>query len=183
MRILQQQAEVWHAVLHPSKHSWGERKRAYLFLFAYCLAIATLIASLMHFIGAWVACGLLQLVMLIFSMTFALNIADCRDKCLNVLECERAINPILEVYIALRVAQLLHTAFILCDIPMSIGIVLALLYSLWRLWYGSYFVDATSLWREVGRLEKESYIYIAVDTLLFAAYLVILVFVMVNRYS
>ncbi|CBH18717.1 Cornichon protein, putative [Trypanosoma equiperdum] len=183
MGILQHQADVWHALRYPSKHSWGERKRAYLFVFAYCLAAIALFASVMHFIGAWIACGLLQVIMLIFAMLFALNIADCRDKCLNVLECERAINPVMEVYIGLRFIQFLHATFLLTNIPMGVSILVALLYSLWRMWCGTYFVDATSLWREVGRLERDSYIHICIEIALIVIYLIAIVFAMVDKYS
>ncbi|KEG15583.1 hypothetical protein DQ04_00031170 [Trypanosoma grayi] len=110
MRVLEQQQEVWQTLRNPAKHTAGERKRAYFFLFAYCLGIVALLLSCLHFIGAWVACGLLQLIMLIFSMMYALTIADCRDKCLSVMECDRTANPVLEVYVALRVLQVAISA-------------------------------------------------------------------------
>ncbi|ORC87473.1 uncharacterized protein TM35_000222720 [Trypanosoma theileri] len=183
MRFLEQQREVWHTLCNPSKHSAGERKRAYFFLFAYCIAIGTFFASLLHFIGAWVASGLMQLIMLIFAMIFALNIADCRDKCLNVLECERTVNPVLEIYVALRVLQSIHALFFLDSVVVSVFFLLALLFLFWRMYRGVFFVDATSLWREMGRLERESYMHIAVDVILFVTYLICMIFSMVSKYA
>ncbi|KAH9578838.1 Cornichon [Trypanosoma melophagium] len=183
MRILEQQREVWRTLCNPSKHSAGERKRAYFFLFAYCLGIAALFASMLHFIGAWVASGLMQLIMLIFAMIFALNIADCRDKCLNVLECERTVNPVLEIYVVLRVLQSLHAVFFLNSVVVSVFFILALLFLLWRMYSGVFFVDATSLWREISRLERESYMHIAVDVILFVTYLICMIFAMVTKYA
>ncbi|RNF27531.1 uncharacterized protein Tco025E_00181 [Trypanosoma conorhini] len=183
MRFVEQQRDLWRVLRSPSRHSAGERKRAYFFLFAYCLTIAALFASFMHFVGAWVSAGLLQLVMIIFAMMYALNIADCRDKCLNVLECERIVNPVLEVYIALRVLQLIQAIFFLHSIVMSVAFVLALLFLFWRMSTGVFFVDATSLWREVGRLEQGSYLVMGSDIVLFMTYLVSMVVSIVLRYA
>ncbi|EAN83357.1 hypothetical protein C3747_120g123 [Trypanosoma cruzi] len=183
MRFIVQQQDVWRVLRNASKHTASERKRAYFFLFAYCLSVAALFASFLHFIGAWVAAGLIQLVMLIFAMLYALNIADCRDKCLNVLECERIVNPVMEVYVGLRALQLLHAIFFIQSIVLSLCYTMALLFLVWRISRGAFFVDATSLWREVGRLEQGSYFHISIDVLLFVVYLVCMVFAIVARYA
>ncbi|RNF12122.1 hypothetical protein TraAM80_00543 [Trypanosoma rangeli] len=183
MRFVEQQRDLYRVLRSPSRHTAGERKRAYFFLFAYCLTIAALFFSFMHFVGAWVSAGLLQLVMVIFSMMYALNVADCRDKCLNVLECERVVNPVLEVYICLRVLQLLQAIFFLHSIVLSITFIAALLFLFWRISTGIFFVDATSLWREIGRLEQGSYFVMGVDIVLFMVYLVSMVIAVVVHYA
>ncbi|KEG15582.1 hypothetical protein DQ04_00031160 [Trypanosoma grayi] len=73
--------------------------------------------------------------------------------------------------------------FFLNSVVVPASFLLALLFISWRIYRGSVFVDATSLWREIGRLEVETYFHLAVDVVLFVTYLVCMIFGIVAMYS
>ncbi|KAG8343490.1 putative Cornichon protein [Trypanosoma vivax] len=178
-----QHAEVWHALFYPSKHSATERKRAYFYLFASCLGLAAFLGSMLNFIVSWMACGLLQVTQVILTMLLALNVADLRDKCLNVLECERTVNNLLECYVLIRIIQFAHALLILKDITMAVSFFVSLMLILWRITSASFFADATNLWRVVGRFERDTYIFVFKDVVIFVVFIIAVIFAMISKYA
>lgn len=182
MRFVESQKEIIDTLRNPAKHSSVERKRAYLFVFVYILAFIAFCGNLFHFVSGWIACIVVELVQLIFAVIYAFNINDYSEKSMSAMECERACNPLIDGYLALRVVQIVQSLF-LSSYILPVALIGVLGFELWRVKLGFVYVDATSLWREVSRFEKESYIMIGVDVVLLILVLMLMVFSIIFRYS
>lgn len=182
MRFIESQKEVFHTLRNPSQHSATDRKRAYMYLFVYILGAVAFCGNLFHFVSGWIAAIVVEMVMTILIMIYAFNINDYSDKSMSSMECERACNPILDAYIALRVVQVVQAIVMrsyVCIICYSA--VLAL--TIYRVKMGKLYVDAVNLWREVSHYEKEGFFFIAVDVVLIIMLMIVMVFSIITRYG
>lgn len=182
MRLIESQKEVFHTLRNPSQHSATDRKRAYMYLFVYILGAVAFCGNLFHFVSGWIAAIVVEMVMTILIMIYAFNINDYSDKSMSSMECERACNPILDAYIALRVVQVVQAIVMrsyVCIICYSA--VLAL--TIYRVKMGKLYVDAVNLWREVSHYEKEGFFFIAVDVVLIIMLMIVMVFSIITRYG
>lgn len=182
MRFIQSQKDVIDTLRSPAKHSATERKRAYFFLAVYIIAVIGFGCNMLHFISGWIGLLLIQLVQMIFSVMYVFNINDYADKQCTALECERASNPLLNAYIGVRVIQVLMAAFLHSYLAFVV-FALALALTLWRMKKGHQYVDATNLWRDVKKNEKESYINMGIDVVLIIVVMAAMIISIITRYS
>ncbi|KPA85033.1 hypothetical protein ABB37_01456 [Leptomonas pyrrhocoris] len=182
MRFIESQKEVIHTLRNPSQHSATDRKRAYMFLFVYILGSIAFCGNLFHFISGWIAATVVQVVMTILIMIYAFNINDYSDKSMSSMECERACNPLLDAYIALRGIQLFQ-ALMMRSYVCIIAYAAMLALTIYRVKKGKLYVDAVNLWREVSQYEKEGFFFIAMDVVLIIMLMIVMVFSIINRYG
>ncbi|KAG5470376.1 hypothetical protein LSCM4_03072 [Leishmania orientalis] len=182
MRFIESQKEVVHTLRFPSQHSATDRKRAYMFLFVYVLSTIAFGGNLFHFISGWIAATVLQVVMTILIMIYAFNINDYSDKSMSSMECERACNPLLDAYIALRGVQVIQALF-LRSFLCTFFFATVLIATLFRVRQKKLYVDAVNLWREVSQYEREGFVFIAVDVVMIIVLLIVMVFSIVTKYS
>ncbi|CAG9580533.1 conserved hypothetical protein [Leishmania major strain Friedlin] len=182
MRVIESQKEVLHTLRHPSQHSATDRKRAYMFLFVYVLSAIAFGGNLLHFISGWIAATVLQVVMTILIMIYAFNINDYSDKSMSSMECERACNPLLDAYIALRAVQLIQALF-LRSFVCTFFFATVLIGTLFRVRQRKLYVDAVNLWREVSQYEREGFIFIGVDVVMIIVLMLSMVFSIVANYG
>ncbi|EPY31901.1 hypothetical protein STCU_00276 [Strigomonas culicis] len=182
MRLLEYQKEVFETLRAPSKHSSVERKRAYMFVFVYILGLIAFAGCFFHFISGWIAIIIVQVVQTIMALIHAFNLNDYSEKTLSSMECERACNPIIDAYLAIGVIQILQAVMCGSNI-MTVVYVLSLLYGVWRSQKGHLYVDATNLWRDVRKFEKEGYFLVGKEVIIVVLSLIVMVFSLVQRYS
>lgn len=182
MRFVESQKEVIDTLRKPAQHSATERKRAYLFLTVYIIAAIGFGCNAFHFISGWIGLLMIQLIQIIFSVMYVFNINDYADKQSTALECERACNPLLDAYFGVRIVQAIMALWLRSYIAFPV-FVLALAFHLWRVKKGHQYVDATNLWREVRKNEKESYFNCAIDVTLIVIVMTAMIFSIIGRYS
>lgn len=182
MRFIESQKEVIHTLRFPSQHSATDRKRAYMFVFVYILTFIAFGGNFFHFVSGWIAAIVLQVVMAILIMIYAFNINDYSDKSMSSMECERACNPLLDAYIALRAVQVIQALW-LRSFVCTLSFAVVLLVTLFRVRNGKLYVDAVNLWREVSQYEREGFIFIAVDVLMIIMIMIVMVFSIITKYS
>ncbi|KAG5496445.1 hypothetical protein JKF63_02747 [Porcisia hertigi] len=182
MRFIESQKDVVHTLRFPSQHSATDRKRAYMFLFVYILSAIAFGGNLFHFISGWIAATVVQVVMTILIMIYAFNINDYSEKSMSSMECERACNPLLDAYIALRAVQVIQ-AFFLRSLVCTVLYLIVLLTTLLRVRQGKLYVDAVNLWREISHYEREGFIFIAADVVMIIVLMISMVFSIIATYS
>ncbi|CAJ1034603.1 putative Cornichon protein [Leishmania utingensis] len=182
MRFIESQREVIHTLRFPLQHSATDRKRAYMFLLVYVLTIIAFGGNLFHFISGWIAATVLQAVMTILIMIYAFNINDYSDKSMSSMECERACNPLLDAYVALRAVQVVQ-ALVLRSFLCTFLYAVVLIVTLFRIRQQKLYVDAVNLWREVSLYEREGLVFIAIDVMMIIVLLIVMVFSIVTKYS
>lgn len=123
-----------------------------------------------------------QLVQASFMLVYAFNLNDYSERSVSAMECERSCNPLIDGVVAIRVLQIMQALFTGSYITACI-FAAYLGYLVWRIKSNSIYVDATNLWREVNKFEKESYILLAIDVLLIVAVLIIMVVSIISKYS
>lgn len=182
MRFIESHKEVLHALCYPSKHSTTDCKRARMFLFVYLVSAVALSGNFFHFISGWVTTILLQVVMAVLAMIYAFSINDYCDRTLGAMECERACNPLIDAYLALRGIQVLQAIWLrsyVAFFAFSGGLLFCIVW----VKRGRLYVDAVMLWREVSRLERDGMLLIAIDVLLIVTLMVVMVFSIIQKYS
>ncbi|CCW68452.1 unnamed protein product [Phytomonas sp. Hart1] len=182
MRILECQRGVIGTLLNPSKRSATERKRSYLFLAVYILSIIAFCCHFIHFISGWIALLFVQLAQMIITIIYAFSIYDYGDKQTSAMECERTCNPLLDVYLVIRVIQIVQSIWLRSYIAILM-FASSLIFFIWRLKKGCQYVDATSLWRDLKKHELESYISLATDVTLIGAVLITMIFSIISKYD
>ncbi|CCW60281.1 unnamed protein product [Phytomonas sp. EM1] len=182
MRILECQKEVIGTLLNPSKRSATERKRAYLFVAVYIVSFIAFCCHLLHFISGWIALLFVQMAQMIITIIYSFSIYDYGDKQTSAMECERTCNPLLDVYLVVRIFQIVQAVW-LGSYLSTFFFVSAFIFFIWRLRKGGQYVDATSLWRDLKKHEVESYINLAMDIALIGAVLITMIFSIISKYD
>ncbi|EPY40031.1 hypothetical protein AGDE_03897 [Angomonas deanei] len=113
---------------------------------------------------------------------YAFNLNDYSEKTVSSMECERSGNPLVDVYVAIRVIQLFQSIMIPSYIMLGCYSLL-FAYTLFRMKRGKLYVDATNLWRDAKYFERESYILIAMDVVTIVICLIAMIFSFVNYYT
>lgn len=182
MRVYKGQKEIIAVLRQPSKHSAFDRKRAYLFLFTYCLGIAAIVGCSFHFFAAWTATLIIQIMLLTLSVMYALSVNDYVQVVISAVECERSCNHLMDVYTAVRLIQFLQAMWIRSYVLSGLSTVTLVVF-IWRRQVGYQYVDATSLWRDVKKSETEALINIFTDVVVVIVDITMMVFSAIDQYT
>lgn len=182
MNIFQHQMEVIDTLRFPHKHSSIERMRSYFFLAVYIIGFIAFIGTMFHYISGLITTLLIQIIELMFIMVYAFNLNDYKAKNVDAMQCERSCNPVIDAYLAVRVLQLLQV-FYMGSYVFLLFLAVVGGYTLWWGYNGRLHVDATNLWREINKVELNSFIFIGIEISLLIVAFITMIFSLIARYS
>uniref|UniRef100_A0A0A9WRH3 ER-derived vesicles protein erv14 n=1 Tax=Lygus hesperus TaxID=30085 RepID=A0A0A9WRH3_LYGHE len=113
---------------------------------------------------------------------YTLSLNDYGERTCSAMECERACNPVIDGYVALRVLQVLQGIFLGSYTVTLIHLVLAVA-TIVLIQRGHLYIDATTVWRQVTKYEQTGYVILGVDIVIFVVLIIVMVFSLVLKYE
>ncbi len=157
------------ALLHRHNRPAASRWRAFVCLAAWVAAVASLV---LHFvigssIYGWMGVCCFQVYFVVANGVCVYYFMEYREKVADASVVATTVNALLEVSVGLRAVQAAQTVALGAFWTAVVFIVPGLLVDLHRRRGGELYVDVTTLWRALGRMDDACKLRLAVDSVLF----------------